>query len=200
MFNRLNDIVYKVRALGSEKWGDKEVVDKILCAYMARDVNLPTLIREKTGFKRFTPANIVGRMEEHLITVKEARIAQEISKIHEQLEKKDGVLEKKDGVALKASKKSESKGKQVAKASCDDEYESDEDMALFMKRFKKAMKKGGYFNDDKKKSKTKRKSDKPCFECGGFGHFVAGCPNPIKKNNNGEKSKKNSGEAHLGQE
>ncbi|OEL29817.1 hypothetical protein BAE44_0009164 [Dichanthelium oligosanthes] len=119
-----------VRALRSDKLGDKEVVDKILSAYMARDVNLPILIREKRVFKRFTPANVVGRIEEYLITVKEAKIAQEISKIHEQLEKKYGVLEKKDDVALKASKKSQSKGKQVAKAPSDDEDERDEDMAI----------------------------------------------------------------------
>ena len=47
MFNWLNKIVNKIRSLGGEKWSDKEVVDKILTACMARDVNLPTLIREK---------------------------------------------------------------------------------------------------------------------------------------------------------
>jgi hypothetical protein len=45
----------KIRALGGKRWSDREVVDKILSAYMPRDVNLPTLIREKRGFKRFTP-------------------------------------------------------------------------------------------------------------------------------------------------
>jgi hypothetical protein len=45
IFNRLNKIVNKIRALGGDKWSDKDVVDKILTAYMARDVNLPTLIR-----------------------------------------------------------------------------------------------------------------------------------------------------------
>jgi hypothetical protein len=55
MFNRLNKIVNKIRALGGDKWSDKDVVDKILTAYMARDVNLPTLIREKRGFKKFIP-------------------------------------------------------------------------------------------------------------------------------------------------
>jgi hypothetical protein len=46
MFNRLNKIVNKIRALGGDKWSDKDVVDKILTVYMARDANLPTLIRE----------------------------------------------------------------------------------------------------------------------------------------------------------
>ena len=45
MFNRLKKIVNKIRALGGQRWTDSEVVDKILSAYMARDVNLPILIR-----------------------------------------------------------------------------------------------------------------------------------------------------------
>jgi hypothetical protein len=65
---------------------------------MARDVQLPTLIREKRGFNKFTPADVIGRMEEHLITVKESKLSQEMSKMHEQ-------LEKNKGVALKASSK-----------------------------------------------------------------------------------------------
>jgi hypothetical protein len=48
MFNRLNKIMNKIRALGGDKWNDKDVED--LNRNMARDVNLPTLIREKRGF------------------------------------------------------------------------------------------------------------------------------------------------------
>jgi hypothetical protein len=29
---------------------------------MARDVQLPTLIRDKRGFKKFTPADVMGRI------------------------------------------------------------------------------------------------------------------------------------------
>jgi hypothetical protein len=58
--------------------GRKEVVDKILSGYMARDVQLPTLIREKRGFKKFTLADVIGRIEEHLITVKESKLSQEM--------------------------------------------------------------------------------------------------------------------------
>jgi hypothetical protein len=74
-----------------EKW-----LNKILSAYMARDVQFPTLIREKRGFNKFTLTDVIGRMEKHLITVKESKLSQEMSKMHEQ-------LEKNKGVALKAS-------------------------------------------------------------------------------------------------
>jgi hypothetical protein len=40
MYNRLNKIIYKMKSLGSTRWGRREVVDKILSAYMARDVQL----------------------------------------------------------------------------------------------------------------------------------------------------------------
>jgi hypothetical protein len=98
MYNRLNKIINKIKSLGSTRWRRREVVDKILYAYIARDVQLPTLIREKRGFNKFTPADVIGRMKEHLITVKESKLSHEMSKMHEQ-------LEKNKGVALKASSK-----------------------------------------------------------------------------------------------
>ncbi|RLM49072.1 uncharacterized protein C2845_PMPSC055705 [Panicum miliaceum] len=39
--------------------------------------------KRKKGFKRFTPADVIGRLEEHLITVKEAKISQKRCKLHE---------------------------------------------------------------------------------------------------------------------
>jgi hypothetical protein len=147
MLNRLNKIVNKIRALGGDKWSDKDVVDKILTAYMARDVNLPTLVREKRDFKRFTPANVIGRMEQHLTTTKEAKISQELSRIHEQMEN--------NGIALKSSLKEKAKTKiestSSKKKESDSDNDSDDDMALFIKRFKKVMKKDGYFNNYKRR-------------------------------------------------
>jgi hypothetical protein len=91
MYNCLNKIINKIKSLGSTRWGRREVVDKILSAYMARDVQLPTLIREKRGFNKFTLVDAIRRIEEHLITVKESKLSQEMSKMHEQLEKNKGV-------------------------------------------------------------------------------------------------------------
>ena len=155
MYNRLNKIINKIKSLGSTRWGRKEVVDKILSAYMARDVQLPTLIREKRGFKKFTPPDVIDRIEEHLITVKESKLSQEMSKMHEQ-------IEKNKGVALKASSKdkekraSSSSSKTVVKEDSDDTL-TPEQMALFVKRFTKIMKKGGFFNKNKDKDKIKTK-------------------------------------------
>ena len=112
---------------------------------MARYVNLPTLIREKRGFKRFTPAVVIGRIEQHLITVNEAKITQEMSMLHEQ-------LEKNSGLALKA--RSMSKGKATLGSTSSrmkDSNIDNDDMAVFIKRFKKVLKKDGYFNKSKKR-------------------------------------------------
>jgi hypothetical protein len=80
MYNRLNKIINKIKSLGSTRWGRREVVDKILSAYMARDVQLPTLIREKRGFNKFTPTDVIERMEEHPFTVKESKLLQEMER------------------------------------------------------------------------------------------------------------------------
>ncbi|RCV30749.1 hypothetical protein SETIT_6G120300v2 [Setaria italica] len=206
MYNRLNKIVNKIRSLGSDKWGRREVVDKILSAYMARDVQLPILIREKRGFKKFTPTDVIGRIEEHLITVKEFKLSQEMSKIHEQ-------IEKNNGVALKASHKSKEKeassSSKATTKKIDDDSDSEsmdeEEMALFMRRIRRMMKRGGFFEKNKDKEKNKRKSKRSCFGCGKEDHFIANCPNvKIKRNNTSKrdksKYKKKIGEAHLGQE
>jgi uncharacterized membrane protein YqiK len=123
MYNRLNKIINKIKSLGSRRWGIREVVDKILSAYMARDVQLPTLIREKRGFNKFTPADVIGRMEEHLITVKESKLSQEMSKMHEQ-------LEKNKGVALKASRKEKKSSSSTSKAVVEEDSDEDSDMNM----------------------------------------------------------------------
>jgi len=186
----VDKIVNKIRALGGKKWTDRDVVDKILVAYMARDVNLPTLIRENRGFKRFTPADVIGRIELQLITVNEAKLTQEISKLHEQ-------LEKNNGVALKASQMNNGKitlGSTSSKMKeSDSDDDDDDDMPLFIKRFNKVMKKNGYFNKNKKRGNIKRKSNYPCFGCGQIGHFIAYCPNPKNKNKSEKKDKTHGG-------
>jgi hypothetical protein len=206
MYNRLNKIINKIKSLGSTRWGRREVVDKILSTYMARDVQLPTLIREKRGFNKFTPADVIERMEEHLITVKESKLSQEMSKMHEQ-------LEKNKGVALKASSKEKRSSSSTSKTVVEEDSDEDSDMnmtpeqmALFVRKFNKMFKKSGFFNKnkDKDKIKTKRTSKRPCFGCGKEGHFIAECPNVKVRRRDTNKFDKNKkkeiGEAHLGEE
>jgi hypothetical protein len=98
----------------------------------------------------------------------------------------------------------------------EDSFECDaKDIALFMKKFKKYIKKKKVSKGGKKfKSTTKR----TCYNCGKHGHFTANCPfehrdddNDKKKNKSYKKDKgykrsdkpykkKTYGEAHIGQE
>jgi hypothetical protein len=140
-----------MKSLGSTRWGRREVVDKILSAYMARDVQLPTLIKDNRGFNKFTSVDVIGRIEEHLITIKESKLSQEMSKLHEQ-------LEKNKGVALKASSKekklSSSTSNTVVKEDSDENM-TPEQMALLIRKFNKVIKKSGFFNKNKDKDKIK---------------------------------------------
>jgi hypothetical protein len=153
MYNRLNKIINKIKSLGSTRWGRREVVDKILFAYMARDVQLPTLIREKRGFNKFTPADVIGRMEEHLITVKESKLSQEMSKMHEQ-------LEKNKGVALKASSKEKKSSSSTSRTMVEEDSDMNmtpEQRALFVRKFNKMFKRVASSSRTRTKTRSRRR-------------------------------------------
>jgi hypothetical protein len=89
----------------------------------------------------------------------------------------------------------------------DDQYEKVDDVALFMKRFHKGLKKQVY-KVVKRKFPNKKKMT--CYNCGSTDHFIAKCPHEIKDNKykkdkkedkaDRRKSKKYMGEAHIGHE
>ena len=80
-------------------------------------------------------------------------------------------------------------------------------IALFMKRFQKGLKKQGY---KVVKRKFPNKKKRTCYNCGSTEHFIAKCPYEIKDNKykkdkkedkvDHRKSKKYMGEAHIGHE
>jgi hypothetical protein len=117
------------------------------------------------------------------------------------------------------SKPSKSKSKKVEVESSTSDSSEDEDegslveigdMALFMKTYKRGLKKQGY-KFAKRKFPNKKK--RTCYNCGSTEHFIADCPNEKRENKN-DKGKGNykkdqkphhkrrnySGEAHIGHE
>jgi hypothetical protein len=87
---------------------------------------------------------------------------------------------KKKSVAFKAGTSSKSKGKAKKEESSDDENacacdDEDEEMALFVHRFGKLMKKGYGAKRRKETSKNKEQSRR-CYMCKSKDHLVAECP------------------------
>jgi hypothetical protein len=95
----------------------------------------------------------------------------------------------------------------VVETSSDEDSSSDEDTAMFIKTFKKFVRK-----NDKYQRKGKKMA---CYECGQTSHFIADCPNKkeqetkkeykkdkFKKGgkNKGYFKKKKYGQAHIGEE
>jgi hypothetical protein len=110
----MKKITNHIKSLGGNKWGDREIVDKLL------DITLPSLIRAERGFKYFTTENVLGRIEAYHDQLKRVKINQDLAKLQEQ-------ATKNNGLALQAN----SKGKEKAtKPSRYDDSSSDEDDEL----------------------------------------------------------------------
>jgi hypothetical protein len=206
MYNRMKKITNQIKSLGGDKWGDREIVDKLLTVYMARLVTLPSLIRAERGFKHFTAENILGRIEAHHDQLKRVKINQDLADPPEQ-------AAKNNGLALQAKLKGKEKATQSSKnddsSDSEDDELDDEQMGFFIKNFRRVLRKGNFRNFGKNKHESRRRSSKPCFGCKKIGHFIADCPEEKKKNKNAKESsskrdkpryKKHVGEAHLGQE
>jgi hypothetical protein len=173
---------------------------------MARDVTLPSLIRAERGFKHFTAENVFGRIEAHHDQLKRVKINQNLADLQEQ-------AAKNNGLALQAKLKGKEKAIQFSKDDDSSDNEDDEldeeQMAFFIKNFRRVLRKSNFRNLGKNKYESRRRSSKPCFSCKKIGHFIADCPEEKKKNKDIKASsskrdkpryKTRAGEAHLGQE
>jgi hypothetical protein len=206
MYNRMKKITNQIKSLGGDKWGDREIVDKLLTVYMARDVTLPSLIRAEGGFKQFTAENVLGRIEAHHDQLKRVKVNQDLADLQEQ-------AAKNNGLALQAKSKGKEKATQSSKdddsSDNEDDELDDEQMAFFIKNFRRVLRKSNFQNLGKNKYESRRRSSKACFGCKKIGHFIADCPEEKKKNKDTKKSsskrdkpryKTRAGEAHLGKE
>jgi hypothetical protein len=206
MYNRMKKITNQIKSLGGDKWGDHEIVDKLLTVYMARDVTLSSLIRAERGFKHFTAENILERIEAHHDQLKRVKINQDLADLQEQ-------ATKNNGLALQAKLKGKEKATQSSKdddsSDNEDDELDDEQMAFFIKNFRRVLRKSNFRNLGKNKYESRRRLSKPCFGCKKIGHFFADCPDEKKKNKETKeisskadkpRYKTRASEAHLGQE
>jgi hypothetical protein len=62
MFNRLNKMVNKVNALGSKKWTDRMLTERLIRAYTRMNYNVIALIHQDTTYKRMAFDDVFGRI------------------------------------------------------------------------------------------------------------------------------------------
>jgi hypothetical protein len=141
MYNRMKKITNQIKSLGGNKWGDHEIVDELLTVYMARDITLPSLIRAERGFKHFTDENVLGRIEAHHDQLKRVKVNQDLAELQEQ-------ATKNNGLALQANSKGKEKATKPSRyddsSSDEDDELDDEEMAFFIKNFRRVMKKTSF--------------------------------------------------------
>ena len=75
----------------------------------------------------------------------------------------------------------------------DDQCEKVDDIALFMRRFHKELKKQGY---KVVKRKFLNKKKRTCYNCGSTDHFIAKCPHEIKENKYKKEQEKYGRSSH----
>jgi hypothetical protein len=146
MYNGMKKITNQIKSLGGNRWGDREIVDKLLIVYMARDISLPSLIRADRGFKHFTAKNILEKIEAHHDQLKRVKINQDLAELQEQ-------ATKNNGLALQANSKGKEKATKPSRYDDLSSDEDDEEMAFFIKNFRRVMKKTNFQNFGKNKSK-----------------------------------------------
>jgi hypothetical protein len=160
-----------------------EILECLMRAYTPINYNMVVLIRQDLTYKKMAFDDMLERIINHEMYIEEANHIKNLYK---------GVTTtKKQEIALKTSKKSKNKQAVVESSSEEEEQEQEqeqeqeeeeedsfecdaEDMALFMRKFKKYLNKKKFSKGDKKfnaKSKTKR----ICYNCSKHGYFIANC-------------------------
>jgi hypothetical protein len=124
-------------------------------AYKEKDKSLARMIRDHDDYEEMTPHQLFAKIQQH--------------------ESEEAPIKTRDSHALISNeqdtpkKNKDHKAKKVVKTSSDDDSSSDEDTAMFIKTFKKFVRK-----NDKFQRKGKKRA---CYECGQTGHFIADCSN-----------------------
>jgi hypothetical protein len=145
MFNRLKKMVNKAKALGSKKWTDRMLIERLMRAYTPMNYNVIVLIRQNPTYKKMTYDDVLEMIINLEIYIEEANYIKNLYK---------GIsTSKKQDIALKASNKSKKKKIMIESPSEEEEDEKEydeEEMTLFIKKFDKFISKRRSFKRDRK--------------------------------------------------
>jgi hypothetical protein len=165
-------------------------------AYKEKDKSLARMIRDHDDYEEMTPHQLFAKIQQH-----------ESEEAPTKTRESHALVANEQESSKKSSMSKDHRSKKSVESSSEDESSSDEDTTMFIKTFKKFV---------RKNEKYQRKGRKrACYECGQTDHFLADCPNKkeqeAKKDHkkdkfkNGGKSKgylkkKKYGQAHIGEE
>jgi hypothetical protein len=62
MFNQLKKLVNKARTLGSEKWTDCMLLERLMMTNTPINYNVVALIRQDTAYKKMSSDDVLGRI------------------------------------------------------------------------------------------------------------------------------------------
>jgi hypothetical protein len=115
MFNRLKKSVNKARAIGSKKWIDRWLTERLMMVYTPMNYNVVALIRQDPTYKKMTSDIVFGRIMNHEMNIQKANNVKNLYK---------GIsTSKKQDITLKAKK---SKKKKVLIESPSEKEEEEE--------------------------------------------------------------------------
>jgi hypothetical protein len=158
MFYWLKKLINKARAIGSTKWTDRMLTERLMMAYTPMNYNVVALIHQDLAYRKMASDDVIGRIMNHEINIQEANNIKNLYK---------GIsTSKKQDIVLKAIIESPSEEEED-----EDEKEYDEEeMTLFIKKFNKYIKKRRSYKGDRKE---KPRSKRVCYNCDKNGHFIA---------------------------
>jgi hypothetical protein len=147
-----------------------------------------TLIRDNKRFNMLTPSDVLGRILTFDMQREEALERREIGELQAKL---DGMKIK--DIALKANKTTNNSNESDSE---DESHEGIGDIALFVKKYHKGLKKEGC---KVVKRRFPNKKKRTCYNCGSTEHFIDLCPHEKKRTSNTRKrEEKDLTEAHIG--
>jgi hypothetical protein len=175
MFNRLNEIVKELKGLGFNV-PNLDFTHKFLRSLPEKYDTIVTIL-VRSDLTTTSPTEVLGEILTQDIFKKSQAKAMSLAK-----------KVKGESIALKAKV-----SKTIEKEESEDEgngSESDEELALFVKKFNKFMRKK---KGQPRRGQTSRKNafnDRKCFECGEPGHITMNCPSKKNKGKDGDDKKK----------
>jgi hypothetical protein len=69
MFNRLKKLVNKARALGSKKWTNRMLMERLMMAYTPINYNVMALICQDPAYKKMTSDDVLERIMNHEMNI-----------------------------------------------------------------------------------------------------------------------------------